>query len=323
MFDPAASQFQRYVDRASEGRTELWRLLVGWPAILILTLFTWILVFGFIYFVLSLLYPDDFSLAQPELSLNSKIQSPSGVAFQLIAVAIGLFWTWLVLKFLHRRRFSGLLGAGGRISWHNFHKGTVAALIAGLMGEVVNALIDPSLHRAPIALGEWLLWLAPLLLLLFCQIAAEEVLFRGYVLQSLAVRFPSPVMWAVLPSTIFVLIHWDSRMTGALTALHLGSIAVFAFSAVLLVRLTGDLGAPMGLHFGTNIGAILLVSHMPELGGAALMQGRLLQSSDWTSIAMVGVTLNTGISAGLALALLVLSRSPLQIIRAPGGGAAR
>ena len=38
---------------------------------------------------------------------------------------------------------------------------------------------------------------------------AEEALFRGYLLQQLAVRNPSPLIWMVLPALVFAALHID------------------------------------------------------------------------------------------------------------------
>lgn len=308
--------FQRYVDRAREGRTALWRMLLG-AVLSVVLLYAAAFAAGVIAAIIiarGLPPGGQPSSAQFMRALDAFLSTPAGGVFQLAAVAPGLGIVWLLLHLLHRRRFSGVLGAEGRLSRRDFGRALAATLIVGFVGEVPMLLIDPSLRRGPVTLDTWLLWLLPFAAVILAQIAAEEVVFRGYLLQSLAARFRSPLAWAVLPSVVFTLLHWDGGATAMMNAVILASIAIFALSTVLLVWLTGNLGAAMGLHFGMNVGAILLVSRQPGFGGLALFEARPLQSPDWTAGDAIGTVLISVVTTALTLGLLIHSRSPLSVM---------
>jgi membrane protease YdiL (CAAX protease family) len=174
-------------------------------------------------------------------------------------------------------------------------------------------LVDSSLHLGPLALKAWLLWLPLLLLSVLGQTAGEEVLFRGYLLQSLAARFQSPLVWAAVPAVIFTLVHWDADATMRMNLAALSSVALFAVGCTLLVWRTGNLGAAMGMHFATNVGAIIMVARSQEFRTTALIVGRPMQSPDWTIGQALCVALINGATVVLTLGLLVDPRSPLRL----------
>ena len=73
---------------------------------------------------------------------------------------------------------------------------------------VLPAGVSPEVARLR-PTGEWLIGLIPALALILMQVAAEEVAFRGYLLQQLRARFRSPLVWAVLPALVFGALHFD------------------------------------------------------------------------------------------------------------------
>jgi membrane protease YdiL (CAAX protease family) len=136
--------------------------------------------------------------------------------------------------------------------------GLPTALSIGF-GEVTPNL-DPS---------RWALLLPLALPFLFVQIAAEELFFRGYLQQQLAVRFASRIVWMGLPSAVFCLLHWNPA-AGANLPLVLLATFTFGLVAADLTERTGSLGAAMGLHLGNNAFGVFLLSSQGSITGLAL-----------------------------------------------------
>jgi len=305
-----SSTFERYVDQARNGRTAVWRILLG---VLLIGL-VWA-IFSIVAFVAPAIVT---TLVRGEsvsaLSLEAFASDPYGIALML-ASFIGIWpGVWLALRLLHRRPFNTVLGAGGRLAWGDFGRALVATLIVSLLSEIAVLPIDASIERGTISLGGWLLWLAPLTALLFVQISAEELAFRGYLMQSLAARFRSPIVWGVLPAAFFTLIHWNVEASAAMHATMLLTIGAFAALATVLVHATGNLGAALGVHLGMNFCGILLVSHAGWLNGAALFVSRPLEAEGWSSIEAVYMAVVGIGSMALVWRLLVDPRSPLKLV---------
>ncbi len=304
-----SSAFIRYVDRAREGRTALWCICVG--AAVILLVWAIVTVVAFIVgAVLSGFLPG---VGDPGALMQLFLASPGGDATALasfLGMSGGVF---LAVRLVHGRPFATVLGASGRIAWRNFARGLAAALIASALAELATFFIDPSLKRNAIGLGAWLAWLVPLAALLFVQVSAEELAFRGYLMQSLAARFRSPLVWALIPIALFTALHWDAHSPPAMKTAMLLSIGAFAVLATALVVRTGNLGAGIGVHLGLNAFGILFVAHMSWLSGGALFVSRPLDAGGWSLLDSLLVGIASIGSFGLMAVFLLHPRSPLRV----------
>ncbi|WP_171175552.1 CPBP family intramembrane glutamic endopeptidase [Ruegeria sp. HKCCD8929] len=116
-------------------------------------------------------------------------------------------------------------------------------------------------------------WLAVLpfsLLAVLIQTSAEEILFRGYLQQSLAARFRSPVIWMGLPSILFAMGHYVPSEAGDNALLIALWSGVFGLLMADLTARAGTLGPAIALHLFNNIVALLFVALPGSLDGLAL-----------------------------------------------------
>lgn len=138
----------------------------------------------------------------------------------------------------------------------------------------VMTLLPPYQIEAPLepnlALGQWLRLLPVALLAVLVQVEAEELLFRGYLQQTLAARFVSPWGWMVLPSAVFAMGHYIPREAGENAVL----IAIWAGTfGILMADLTaraGSLGPAIAVHLVNNVVALLILGSPSSLNGLAL-----------------------------------------------------
>lgn len=243
----------------AQPRAELWRTALG----LVLTVaLYWGAVFGTLTLIGHQLAPMRFARLMAEIS---RAGTPAGLAMLLATFVPMALAVLAVTRALHRRGLHSLLGPGaGR-----------DALRAGvpLFGLALAlfplAFLDPNVGRSvpPATVLRWLPVMLPLLLV---QIAAEELIFRGYLLQQLAARSRSPWVWMVAPSALFGALHYSPAEFGpmalwpALWAMGFGCLA-----ADLTAR-TGNLGAALALHFTNNLSSMILVGLYGQLDGLAL-----------------------------------------------------
>lgn len=139
--------------------------------------------------------------------------------------------------------------------------------------------------------GEWaqhLIWALPLL---FIQITAEELVFRGFLVQQLAARFKSPLWWMVLPSVLFGLCHFDPTIDFNLALLLVLATTLFGLIAVDLTCVTGNLAAAMGLHFANNFFAMMIAATPDKLSGLALYHANYTTQDTEVMMPLVGLSL--------------------------------
>lgn len=204
----------------------------------------------------------------------------------------------VTLPLLHRRRYTSLFGPDLRLNRTHFLYGLAAmlALAAALYAlMVVEHFVLPEGVPPEVArlrpVGEWLVGLAPALALILLQVSAEEVAFRGYLLQQLRARFRSPLVWAVLPALVFGALHFDPRTYGLVNAIaYVVNAATMGTLAAFVTMRTGNLGAAIGLHFGNNA-AITLFGLEGELSGFSLYGVAMDPASGYATYSIVAQTL--------------------------------
>lgn len=182
--------------------------------------------------------------------------------FLPLAVAVPLV-AWV----LHRRGLSSLLGRGVLVL-----RGFVgAALVTGVIyvaGLAIWGMVFDPLPGVPLDL--WLRLLPLTLLGIAIQTGAEELVFRGYLMQQLAARFRSSIIWMLLPSLLFGAIHYQPGMTPANAAFVVGGAALFGLLAADLTAVSGGLGAAWGFHFANNFFALALIATQGTITGLGL-----------------------------------------------------
>ncbi|MDE9449464.1 CPBP family intramembrane metalloprotease [Aliiroseovarius sp. Z3] len=172
---------------------------------------------------------------------------------------------WLTVRLLHKRGFRSLFGPALRVNWRHFRRGLLVAIgvsIAAILLQLVQSLFLPaapeSTAQQSMPFVNWALLVVPALILVLMQIFAEELVFRGYLLQQLRARFGSIWLWAILPSLAFGILHYDPVTYGINGVFYVTHTTVIGILLAVVTLRTGNIGAAAGLHFGNN--AMLIFS---------------------------------------------------------------
>ncbi len=243
--------FERFVEPARR-RPQIWRLVVGF-----------ILAFGiYVAWVIGVLALGYYVLApggDPVLWVSRMVEADTVEGTLILLATFGgmALGPMVAARLLHKRSAGSLFGPRVRVL-RDFV--IAAGIVFAVMG-VSIALWSFSYDAVPNL--SWTTWLAvlPLTLLgLLVQTGAEEVLFRGYLQSQLAARFRSPLLWLVLPSLVFGIVHLDPATGGDNTWLIVGAASIFGLLAADLTARTGSIGAAWGFHFANNTVAIALLA---------------------------------------------------------------
>ena len=203
----------------------------------------------------------------------------------ILGVAVAARW-------LQRRPVATLIGPRGLVARH-FLAGAGAAAALGVASAAV-VLATADVTRQP-SLAAWASWLPLALPALLVQTAAEEIAFRGFLMQGLAARFRSPLVWFLLPAFLFGLLHWNGESGVRNAWLMVAAATVIGLVLADVTVRTGDLSAAMGLHFANNVFAVLVLApSVPLLSDLALWVVALDPGSvdaAWSTAFDTGVTL--------------------------------
>lgn len=316
-----ASPFRDYVALARQGRWGIPSIAVGIVLMTVLWLVAAFAAMLGISLIAKMRAGAEIGSIADLISLDAGGRT---VPIQLLA-SIAVLWVVApaVLWIVHKRPLPTLFGWHGRIEMFELRKAFIAC---GLVTLLIFLLVpDPSnllAARTGLTLAEWAAAFLPVAVLIVLQSSAEEVVFRGYLVQLLANRFASPLIWAALPVVLFTVAHWDPAALPHMNAVALGSVLMFATAATLLLVVTGNLGACMGYHAANNIFAFLVMAPEGVVDGFALYTYPNLSDPAWT---VADAMLFLGVEVArtfLTLLLLLHGRSPLRIVRRVRAGCA-
>ncbi len=246
---------------AAKGQPEVWRVVLG------------VIVMIGVYIAMALFYQEGLSVissARPNFQ-NELITSDTPLAMYALLFSFGMISVavFVGVRLVHKR--SGLSVLGPMIlAVPQFFR--VLGILAVL--SVVLAVLPPYGMGGPLVpnlgFGLWLVLLPTSLAVVFIQISAEEIFFRGYLQQQLAARFQSPLIWMVLPSILFAMGHYQPAEAGENAVMIVVWAGMFGLLMADLTARSGTIGPALAVHFVNNVTALLITSLPDNLGGLAL-----------------------------------------------------
>ena len=294
--------FQRWVD-AARPRAELWRSLAGAAVALVVWVVVANVVAGLAVWA-GLIRIDDLQAIVDEAPRELSYTDGVLVLGVGLATFVGLWvGVWAVLRFVHRRAFATLISFDGRFNGGHFLVGAGLAAAYLVIGFALSSLSGGAPQRSSLPLETWLVALGPLVLLIGLQAFGEELLFRGYLVQQLAARVNTPIVWGLLPALAFGLAHVaNGRGDAQFTAYYIFAAVMLGLVMTATVWRTGGISAAMGFHLINNIGAMLVVS----LDGGTPVSLFVLSYGDVLAFAPTDLA-----ALGLLLAFVLSPYAPL------------
>lgn len=242
-----------YLEIARTGKNDWWRYLISLPGIL----GTWLIVGSIPVVILTfyLLYDGD-----PSTGINGSSFTGISVLLDFTVTMLTFFpfiiATLLAVRFIHARRLKTLITAAPRIRWMRLLAGAGMWLVLAALISLIEAMLFP---------GRYALTFHPLLLLSYALIAlilipiqtsAEELFFRGYLMQWIGLRLKNKWMLAFIIGVLFFLPHAvNPEMTSNPVLMGLGYFA-FGFFAALITLQDHGMELALGLHAANNLFSI-------------------------------------------------------------------
>lgn len=224
---------------------------------------------------------------------NGLGRTPLNLLFVLFTFAPIWIGVWAAMKFIHHIPMKVLFGPSGKLDLQLLFKAFFIMLFLGVGIEggfqfipVISKYISYEPNRI-LALSDWAKWLFPVLLFIFVQSAAEELVFRGYLLQLIWSKSAGYVYAVVLPSLIFGLLHFDSQSYGTNAWYYCINTFVVGSLLCLITLHTGSLALAFGLHWGGNTVSLVFFGIYGNLDGMALWLTYLDPKSTAMGVALI------------------------------------
>lgn len=249
-----------YLDLALEGKNNWWRYALG----ILIAIVLWLGVTTALFMVLGIWTVID---GDPSTYVDGNAGSFVGIDpfvnyiilnMGHLAMLLGLF---LVVRFLHKRRFLSLITVDTKINWRMVGLGFGLYLALMTVFTLVDYLRDPASYhftQNPYRV----LVLAPIVLILTpIQTTTEELVFRGYLLQGAGLicrRFGFPV---AISAAIFTLPHMaNPELVHGFWLVVLYYFGIGILFALVSLK-SNSLEPAIGAHASINVFSALIVNY--------------------------------------------------------------
>lgn len=247
-----------YLDAALEGKNEWWRYLIA----VLLILFFWLILGSIPVIAAAAVVMADgnpatevgpFGLIGVDPLLNFIL-----LMFSFVAFLLGIL---LAVRFIHRRPLRSLVTAAPQIDWRRLGQGFAIWIALAALIALVEAVLFPDRYQLTFQAVRFLPFVPLAILFIPLQTTAEELLFRGYLLQGFGRLIRNWFILACLSGLLFMLPHLANPEVSAGPALL--AIFYFSFGAFLAFITLRDNGLELalGAHAGNNLFTALLVNY--------------------------------------------------------------
>jgi len=278
----------KYLEVAHQGRNEWWRYLISLPAILAV----WFLV-GSIPVVLLMAYVS--TDADPGTGFSATgftgIPVTLEFLFTMSSFIPFLVGTLLAVRFIHARSLKTLVTGEAHIRWGRIFAGAGAWLLIAALISTVESLLYPGRYVLTFQPAALLIFAVIALILIPLQTSAEEVFFRGYLLQWMGLRLKNKWLLSLLNGILFFVPH-VANPEMAVDSLLIGlGYFVFGFFLALITLQDDGMELALGIHAANNLFAAIFANYtITALPSPALLTIQTLDPAYGLISLVIGAT---------------------------------
>jgi membrane protease YdiL (CAAX protease family) len=252
------SSMSDYLEVARTGRNEWWRYLISFPGILLI----WFIIGGIpvVLFGTYLMLdgnPDTGLSATGFVGVSLAVNFLVNVLTFIPFIAA----TLLAVRFVHARSLRTLITGEAQIRWKRMFVGAGVWFVIAALTAIVESLLYPGRYTLTFQPVSLLLFAILALIFIPMQASAEELFFRGYLLQWIGLRLKNKWVLASLNGALFFLPHMVNPEMGTDALLMgLGYFAMGFFFALITLQDHG-LELAIGMHTANNLFTTLFANY--------------------------------------------------------------
>lgn len=247
-----------YLEITHSGKNDWWRYILSLPVIITI----WLLV-GSVPVIMLMAYVTMDGNPATDFSGIGFTGVPVLPEFLITMSSFIPFFaaTLLAVRFIHARPLKTLITGQSRIRWEKMIAAAGVWMVIAALLSVVEAFLYP---------GRYVLTLQPFTLLAFAifalifipiQTSAEELFFRGYLLQWMGLRLKNKWLLSLLNGVLFFLPHAaNPEMASGSVLIGLGYFAMGFFLTLITLQDHG-MELALGMHAGNNLFAGLFANY--------------------------------------------------------------
>jgi membrane protease YdiL (CAAX protease family) len=169
--------------------------------------------------------------------------------------------TLLAVRLVHARPLKTLITGEAQIRWRRMFSGASVWLVIAALLSMTEAFLYPGRYVLTFQPATWLVYAVFALILVPIQTSAEEVFFRGYLLQWMGLRLKNRWLLSVLNGVLFLLPHLvNPEMATGSILIGLGYFAMGFFLTFITLQDHG-MELALGMHAANNLFAALFANY--------------------------------------------------------------
>jgi membrane protease YdiL (CAAX protease family) len=167
----------------------------------------------------------------------------------------------LAVYVLHGRPVRTLITASERINWGRLFSSFGLWFVLSALISLVEALLYPGRYELTLNLGKLISFAVATLLLIPFQTSAEELFFRGYLIQWIGLKVNNWVILSIISGLLFALPHVLNPEVDVNFWLVMGFYFLFGVFAAWVTLKDNGLELALGMHAANNIYAAIIANY--------------------------------------------------------------
>ena len=248
-----------YLEVARSGKNDWWRYVISLPAIILI----WVML-GSIPVILLMAYVSTDGNPATGFSGTGFNGVPVLAEFLITMSSFLPFIvaTLLAVRFIHARSLKTLITGESHIRWRRMFAGAGVWMVIAAILSVLEALLYPGRYVLTFQPATLLVFAVLALIIIPIQTSAEELFFRGYLLQWMGLRLKNIWFLSVLNGLLFFLPHAaNPEMASGSILIGLGYFAMGFFLTLITLQDRG-IELALGLHAANNLFASLFANYV-------------------------------------------------------------
>jgi uncharacterized protein len=248
-----------YLDLARQGKTSWQRFVLAVAVIL----FTWQILGALpsIFLLFWFLIDGNPQTLATGTGQFAGVNPVVGFIIPMVGSILFIIGIYLAIRIIHQRPFRTLITPARSVNWKRLFQGFfVWFFISGLIS-LFEACLYPGRYKWSLDLRVYIPFTLAAILLIPIQTSAEELFFRGYILQGIGLRLRNIWLLSVFSGFLFMLPH----LLNPEAQINYGMMGFYYFfigavMAYITLR-DGKLELALGLHAANNLFSALIANY--------------------------------------------------------------
>jgi membrane protease YdiL (CAAX protease family) len=245
-----------FLNLAHSGKNDWWRFVLA----VLLILFMWQILGALpglaVYIWVAL---------RDGLPLGGDIGNLPGTTTSFVALMLAsvffLCGISLAIRFIHRRPLRTLVTPARSMDWRRLFQGFAVWFVLAVLMSAFEAFIYPGRYVWSLDMQQFLPFFFLALIFVPIQTSAEELFFRGYILQGVGLRWRNVWLLSAISGLLFGLPHLMNPEASINYPLMFLYYFAFGFSLAFITLRDGRLELALGAHAANNLFSFIFANY--------------------------------------------------------------